>query len=125
MKYRLVIAVLALGLCSALFAQEKSDYPRISFVGPGASKNPVSRDQFIILVIEGPFLSHEKDPIPDAGTVDYVNRLLKTKNVSYIGVYTRQGVKYGDVIHALDVLRKTTAKEIGVSMVEISAGQEP
>lgn len=55
--------------------------------------------------------------------VEYVNTLLKTKDVSYIGVYTREGVKYGDVVRAVDVLRKTNAKNIGISMTELPAGR--
>jgi hypothetical protein len=122
---RTLLAVLALGVCAEVLAQEKRDYPQISLVGPGGGKTPVSRDQFLILVIEGPYISYETKPIGAAGVVDFVNTLLKTKNVSYIGVYTREGVKYGDLIRALDALRKTNATNIGVSMLELPAGREP
>jgi biopolymer transport protein ExbD len=125
MKYRILMALLAIGLCSDGLAQANGEFPRIGLVGAGAGKTPVSRDQFIILVVEGPYLSYEKNQIPDGGVVEYVNTLLKTKDVSYIGVYTREGVKYGDVVRAVDVLRKTNAKNIGISMTELPAGRNP
>ena len=82
------------------------------------------KESLVLLVIEGPTLSHEAKTIPDAGVVDYVNNLLRLKNASYLGVYAREGVKYGEVVKALDVLRKTNAKDIGVSMSELPAGRE-
>jgi len=33
--------------------------------------------------------------------------------------------KYGDLVRAIDVLRQTDAKNIGVSMKELPAGREP
>jgi biopolymer transport protein ExbD len=125
MKNRIPLAILAVTLSLPLFAEEKSDHPRISFVGPGAGTTSISRDQFVLLVVEGAFLSHEQTPIADAGAVEFINTLLKTKNVSYVGVYTRQGAKYGDVIRAVDLLRKTNAKEIGVSLMELPPGRQP
>jgi biopolymer transport protein ExbD len=125
MKYRILMALLAIGLCSDGLAQANDEFPRIGLVGKGAGNTPVNRDQFIILVVEGPYLSYEKNQIPDGGVVEYVNTLLKTKDVSYIGVYTREGVKYGDVVRAVDVLRKTNAKNIGISMTELPAGRNP
>ena len=123
MKCRLLVAVFALGLCADLLAGENS-YPQISLVGVGNNKNPVPKESLVLLVIEGPTLSHEAKTIPDAGVVDYVNNLLRLKNASYLGVYAREGVKYGEVVKALDVLRKTNAKDIGVSMSELPAGRE-
>jgi biopolymer transport protein ExbD len=123
--YRALIILFAIGLCADVLAEEKKEYPHISFVGPGGGKDPVSRDQFVILVIEGPFISYDTNPIPSAGVVEYVNNLLKVKNVSYIGVHTREGIKYGDVVRAIDTLRKTNAKEVGVSMIELPVGREP
>ena len=125
MKSHILIAVLAIGLHADLPADEKREYPPISFVGPGASNNPVSRDQFVILVVEGPFISSRGSPIPSGEVVDYVNTLLKGKGVSYLGVYLREGIRYGDVVRAIDILRNTNAKSIGVSMVEIPVGHEP
>ena len=123
--YPILLAVLAVGFGTAVLAGENRDYPKISLVGPGGGANPISRDQFITLVVEGPFISYEKTQIPSAGVIDYVNDLLKTKGVSYIGVYTREGVKYGDVIRTVDILRQTNAKNIGVSMIELPVGREP
>ncbi|MEO6995047.1 MAG: hypothetical protein ABI273_15680 [Lacunisphaera sp.] len=125
MKYRILMALLAIGLCSDGLAQENGEFPRIGLVGKGAGKTPVNPDQFVILVVEGPYLSYEKNQIPEGGVVEYVNALLKTKNVSYIGIYTREGVKYGDVVRAVDELRKTNAKNIGISMTELPAGRNP
>jgi hypothetical protein len=125
MKYHIFIAFVAIGLCASLIAGEKTDYPRISLVGPGSGKSPINRDQFVMLVVEGPYISFEKNPIPANGVVEYVNKLLKVKGVSYLGIYTRKGIKYGDLIRAIDVLRKTDARDIGVSMVEIPDGREP
>lgn len=125
MTYRLLIVVFAFGLCADLLAVEQQEYPRISLCGPGGGKNPVSRDEFITLVIEGPTLSYEANPIPATEVVEYVNKLLDVKNVSYIGVYTREGTKYGDVVRALDTLRGTKAKNIGLSMTELPVGRQP
>ncbi|ACB76885.1 hypothetical protein [Opitutus terrae] len=124
MKSRLLLLLVVIGLCSSLAAAEQAAYPRISLVGPGAGKTPVNRDQFIILVVEGPYISHEANPLPEKGAVEYINDLLKAKKVSYLAVYTREGVKYGDVVKAIDLLRKTDATEIGVSMIEAPAGRE-
>ncbi len=122
---RLLIAVFAIGLCADVFAEEKRAYPQISFCGPGASKTPVNRADFIILVVEGSAISYEASPIASTAVVEYVNNLLKIKNVSYVGVYIREGTKYGDVVRAIDTLRLTDAKNVGVSMVEIPVGREP
>ena len=124
-KYPTLLAVFAFSLCAAVRAEDKPTYPNISFVGPGSGKTTISRDQFVLLVVEGPYLSYEGQPVPSAGVVDYVNNLLKIKRVSYIGVHSREGAKYGDVVRALDLLRKTNAKDIGVSMIELPAGREP
>ncbi len=121
---RVLLAGFAVGLCADGLAQEKREYPQVSMCGPGASKNPVSRDSLVILVIEGSHLSSDANPIPSAGSVDYINDLLKSKNVSYIGVYTREGVKYGDVVRAIDLLRLTHAKNIGISMSALPVGRE-
>jgi hypothetical protein len=125
MKYRILIALLALGLSSSLIAAEKTDYPRISFVGAGTGKTPIDHSQYIALVVEGPYLTFEKNPIPANGEVEYVNNLLKVRGVSYLGVYSRAGVKYGDIVRAIDVLRKTNAKDVGVSLIELPADREP
>lgn len=125
MMYRMLLAVFALGLCADVRAEEKSDYPQVSFSWPSASKKPVLRDEFIILVIEGPTLSYEANPIASGSVVEYVNKLLDVKKVSYIAVYTREGSKYGDVVNAIDVLRGTKAKNIGLSTKEIPPGHQP
>lgn len=125
MKIRMLAALLAFGLCTAALAEVKREYPQIAFVGPSTGKTEVKRDQFILLVIEGLYVAHEKTPIADEGLVGFVNDLLKAKGVSYVGVHIREGVKYGDVVRALDRLSQTNAKNIGVSMTELPAGREP
>lgn len=125
MTSRIVMAVFAIGLCAGALAAENPEFPQISICGPGGSKNPSNPDDFIVLVVEGPTLSYDKNPIPSAGLVEYVNKLLEVKKVSYIGVYTREGIKYGDVVQALDTLRGTKAKYIGLSLKELAIGREP
>ena len=125
MASRLLLALFAIGLCADVFAQEKQEYPRISICGPGGGKTPVGPDEFITLVVEGPVLSYDKNLIASTEVVEYVNKLLEVKKVSYIGVYTREGTKYGDVIRAIDILRGTTAKNIGLSMQELAPGRQP
>ena len=125
MKYRLLFVLAAVCVGSVVHADGGSDYARISFVGPGKGTVVVDRDQFVVLVVEGPYISCEKSRIPDEGLVDYVNTVLKTKGASYLAVYAREGVKYGEVVKAIDALRKTDAKDIGVSTVELAAGREP
>ena len=125
MTFRTLVAVFAIGLCTDLLAEEKQEFPQVSFSWPGANKNPTPINQYIILVIEGPTLSYEANPIASGSVVEYVNKLLEVKKVSYIAVYTREGTKYGDVVNAIDVLRGTKAKNIGLSTKEIPPGHQP
>ena len=125
MKYRIIIALFVLGFCADVFAADKQDFPRVSFISRQNGKSTATRDQFLILVVEGPYISYETNPIPSPGEVDYVNNLLKIKGVSYIGIHVRDGVKYGDVVRAIDLLRKTNATDIGVSMILIPPGRNP
>ena len=125
MKKSLLIAMIAIGLCADLLADGAKAYPQISFVLPGSSSGSVSRDQFVTLVVEAGFISHEDKPIPADAVVTYVDNALKAQNASYIGVHIREGIKYGEVVKALDVLRRTAAKSIGVSMIELRSGRTP
>jgi biopolymer transport protein ExbD len=125
MKKSILLSLVVIGFCASLFADEKKNYPQISFVLPSSSGSSVSRDQFITLVVEQGFISHEEKPIPADAVVAYVDNALKAQNASYIGVYIREGIKFGDVVKALDVLRHSTAKSIGVSMAELSSGKRP
>ena len=123
--YRILIAIFALGLCTDVFAGEKLDYAQISFCMPGPSKHPVPPQEFVMLVVEGAGFSCDRTPVPGSDVVEYVNKTLEVKNASYIGVYVREGTKYGDVVRALDLLRGSKAKSIGVSMKELPVGREP
>jgi biopolymer transport protein ExbD len=123
MTYRMLMMVFALGLGADGLAAG-TDYARVSLSRPSVSRATVDRPEFITLVIEGSGISSEKTLIPANEVVDYVNKLLSVRDVSYIGVYTREGTKYGDVVRALDVLRSTNAKNISLSMVELPVGRE-
>lgn len=125
MTCRILIAVIAIGLGADGLAAEKTDYPRISFSWPGQAKNPMGRDEVIFLVVEGSSLSFDANPISDGDVVNYVNKLLDVRKVTHIGVYSREGTKYGDVVKTIDALRGTNAKSISVSMVELAAGRQP
>jgi biopolymer transport protein ExbD len=125
MNCRILIAVFAVGLGADMLAAEKTDYPRISFSVPSQNKNPVPPGEVVLLVVEGASLSHDASPIPDTDVVNYVNKLLDLKKASQIGVYSREGTKYGEVIKAIDTLRGTNAKNISVSMVELARGRQP
>jgi biopolymer transport protein ExbD len=122
---RILLAVVAIGLGADGLAAEKTDHPRVSFSLPSQNPNPTPREQVVFLVVEGATLSHDTSPILDADVVNYVNKLLEIKNASYIGIYSREGTKYGDVIKAIDALRGTNAKNISVSMVELARGRQP
>jgi len=125
MKKTLVLVLLAIGLCADVLATEQTDYPQITFVFPKTGGLTLPREQFVMLVVEAGFISHENTPLPSDGTVEYVNNLLKAKSVSYLAVHVREGTKYGELVRALDILRKTTAKSIGVSMTELPVGRNP
>lgn len=122
----MLIAALALGLGAPVFAGEKMDYAQISFCMPGQSaKPPLPPESFVMLVVEGAAFSCDKTSLSGNEVVEYVNKTLEVRNASYVGVYVREGSKYGDVVRALDVLRGTKAKSIGVSMKELAIGCEP
>ena len=125
MKKLIQLSLITLGVCVTSLADEKKEFPQISFVLPSTGGSTISKDQFITLVVEPSFISHDEKPIPADAVVVYVDNALKAQNASYIGVYIREGITYGEVVKALDVLRHTTAKSIGVSMVELSAGKRP
>jgi biopolymer transport protein ExbD len=121
----LPLLLVALGFSAEAFAASKVSYAPISFVVPGTSSVPVDTSQFLILVVERGFLSHNGSPIPDGGVVSYVNRALKEQGATSVGVHIRQDIRFGEVVQALDELRKTDAKSIGVSMAELAPGKEP
>jgi biopolymer transport protein ExbD len=122
---RILIAVIAIGLGADGLAAEKNDYSRVSFSWPGQSQNVMDRSKVLFVVVEGDSLSCDASPIPDTDVVNYVNKLLEVKKATYIGVYSREGAKYGDVVKAIDALRGTNAKTINVSMVELGRGRQP
>ena len=124
MKKHILLAILALGSLADVFAKTGKEYPPISFVVPGTSSSSVNRDEFVFLVVEGEFISHENKPIPHDGVAEYVDTALKAQGASFIGVHIREGAKYGQVVRALDALRQTSAKSIGVNMAELPVGRE-
>ena len=122
--HRILLAVLAIGLCSNLLAEEKHEYPRVSLMGQGGGPKP-SRDEYVILVVDGDNLVFEKNPVPNTAVVAYVNELLKTRKVSFIALCAREGTRFKDIVRAVDVLRGTNATNIGISMNEVAAGRDP
>ena len=125
MKKSKLSLILAFVISTPAFAAANADYPPISFVAPSSGRSPVDKTQFLMLVVEPGFISCDGVAIPQAGVIGYVNGALKAKGASFLGVHIRQGIKFGDVVKALDELRKTEAKSIGVSMVELAPGKEP
>lgn len=125
MKKLITLALLTVGFGGSLLFAGQGDYANVVLCAQGASKNPIPKDQFITLVLDGPVIFYETTPIPDSDVLSYVNTVLESKQVSYIAVYVRQGTKYGDVVRSVDTLRKTNAKDIGMSMVELAPGQNP
>jgi len=125
MKKLIPLVILAVCLSGSSFAGNQDDYANVVLCPPGVSKNPIPQDKFIKLVIDGPVIFYETTPIPDSDVTSYVNTLLETKQVSYIGVYIRQGTKYGDVVRGIDTLRRTNAKDVGLSMTELAPGRNP
>jgi biopolymer transport protein ExbD len=125
MKKSLLSLILTLSISVQALAASDTDYPPISFVGPSKAGPSIDKTQFLVLVVEQGFISHNSTPIPQGGVVNYINSTLKAQGASFLGVHIRQGIKFGDVVKALDELRKTEAKSIGVSMVELAPGKEP
>lgn len=119
---RLVLVVFALLFAGSVFAEEQTRLPEVSFCLPSKSKTTLSKDQYVTLTIDGPVLVYDSTVIPPAEVVPYVNHLLEAKSVVYIGVHIREGTTYGDVVRAMDVLRKTNARSIGISVVEVPSG---
>jgi len=101
------------------------DLPPISFVLPGAGASTIDRSQYIILVVEAGFISHNGSPIPHDGVISYVNAALKAEGAAFVGIHVRPGITFGEVVRAFDQLRQTNARSIGVSMVELPVGREP
>lgn len=123
-SFRLTLAVLTAGLCTGLPAQDKAGFAEISIAYPGGDTT-VGKGQYIALVVEGTSLSFESSPIPADHVVAFVNELLTTRKVTYIGVYAREGTRFGEVVRALDILRGTNAKGIGLSISALPPGREP
>jgi biopolymer transport protein ExbD len=122
-KY-IILPLLVLAVGANAFADGRKDYPPIALVVPGGSGSSTSPDQVIFLVIEGPFVSHEKRPVPSDEVIAYVDTALRAQGASYVGVHIREGVRYGDVVRALDALRLTSAKSISVSLAELPIGRD-
>ena len=121
------IRFVLLGIClfAGALAAERAAHPPISFVLPGSGSSTVDRTQFLIVVVEPGFLSHENTPLPSDSVIAYINNALKAQGASYLGIHVRQGVRFGDLVRALDELRKTDAKSVGVSMSELPVGRDP
>ena len=119
------MAAFALGFCVDVLAESKSTRAQISISGTGGVTSPIPRDELVLLVIDGPNVSFDGKAIPAGDVVNYVNKLLETKKSSVIGVYAREGARYGDVVSALDTLRDTTARNVSLSTTVLPYGKEP
>ena len=125
MKKALPVGILAFLISLTALAAAGPDYPPISIIPPSSGNSTIDKTQFLILVVEPGFISCDGVRVPPAGLIGYINGALKAKGASFLGVHIRQGIRFGDVVKVLDELRKTDAKSIGVSMVELSPGKEP
>lgn len=125
MNKLLVVSLLTLGLSSSLFGQlERRNYPPVSFVAPSAGSSSVDKNQFVILVVESAYISHDGVPISAEGLIDYLNTTMSNGEAPYLAVHLREGITYGDFVDAIEALRKTAAKSIAVSMKELPEGRE-
>ena len=126
-KITFVALTIAVAVSSNLEArsEDKPEAPRVQLCSIGSNYVPARKEDFVLLVLEAGTLFWDKKPIPAEDVVSYVNGLLKQNKVSNIGVYVREGAKYGDVVRAVDLLKRTDAREIGVSSSEIPYGKEP
>jgi biopolymer transport protein ExbD len=117
--------VLSVALYSSVLAEGERESPRVSLCNAAGFCVPPLKDNFVLLVLEDGVLHYEKKPIPNAEVTSYVNGLLKYKKALYVGVYVREGTKFGDVVRAVDLLKGTDAQHIGVSINEIPNNREP
>ena len=122
---RILIGVFIAAACAAAPAQAADDYAKVSVTYPGKSGHTLGKSEFVSLVVDGPTICYEGSAIPTDEVVSLVNGLLRDKKATLIGVFVRAGSKYGDVMRAVDLLRKTNACNIGVSSMEISGNREP
>ena len=125
MRNKLLFVLLALGISASASAADSSGHAPIAFVIPGGSNTTIDKTKYLFLVVEGAFISHDGNPVAAEAVVEYVNNALKAQGATMLAVHIRQGIKFGDVVQALDALRKTEAKSIGVSMVELAPNKEP
>ena len=68
----------------------------------------------VYLTLDGSQLNSNGRPISSDRPEAYVDGLLHAKHTKGIGVYVRKGTTFGELCHALDVLRKTGAEMISV-----------
>ena len=57
MKPSILSVILALVICTPVFAAANADFPPISIIAPGAGGSPVDKTQFLILDVEPGFIS--------------------------------------------------------------------
>lgn len=119
-----VLAGFAIAVCSQLGAEQALDYAQVNFCVPSKTTKTIHKEDLVTLVIDGPVLVYDSSPIPENQVIPFVNELLANKHALYIGVYIREGTKFGDVMRAVDLLRKTNTKNIGISVAQISAGSK-
>ena len=124
MKTFVVLLLFGLGALSVVLAQDRKTFPPITFQVPESNSAIASQGQFVVLVIESAYLSHNGIPIPTGRVIDYVNTTMVAQNAPYLTVHVREGITYANVVAALGDLSKTETKGIALSMAELPAGGE-
>jgi biopolymer transport protein ExbD len=120
----ILVAGFAFGSVSGLLAQAQPRYAPITLAIASAGKSTTTPDQVVTLVIDRSVLTYESAPITYENVVTFVDTLLATNKAGNLCVYVREGTKFGEVMTALDLLRQTSAKAIGISPTELRVGRE-
>jgi biopolymer transport protein ExbD len=120
----ILVAVLAFGSVSGLLAQEQPRYAPLTLAVASSGKPTASPDQVVTLVVDRGLITYESTPISYENVITYVDTLLVNNKAANVLVYVRAGTKYGEAMKALDLLRQTNAKAIGINPVELSFGRE-
>lgn len=74
------------------------------------------------LILEPDGLYLDSKPLLKEETIGYINGLIEKKKVQRIYLFVREGAKFGDVMHAIDILSQSNAKYLGIAPKEIEIG---
>jgi biopolymer transport protein ExbD len=120
----ILVAVLAFGSVSGLLAQTSPHYAPVTLAVPSSGRPTTTPDQVVTLVIDHALVTYESNPVPYENVITFVDTLLANNKAANLLVYVRAGTKYGEAMTALDLLRQTRAKAIGISPTELPVGRE-